>query len=292
MPQTSATEERALEALASVPIFARLDDKSLRKLARLCTLKSFQAGDVLHEEGAMALSLLIVTSGQVEVHKGAGDQKIALETVSAGGVLGHLALLNDQPRDSGAVAVEPTECLLLTRDSFDTLVKKDPEIAWCLTPALADRVRELRRLTVEAKQGREATPTAKAAEKDAGAPRRAAAEPAPAAADESGGTEAKADEDDEDDDSDVASAMFKMMRMQYGVMAGTAKGMTEMARTMETFLDSMAEETDLVTSHDWGGLLQRVPEAMATATREALDEAGKAPKEMMDAFRRYSEAKS
>lgn len=283
MVQTSATDERTLEALAKVPIFARLDDRDLRKLARLCTLKSFAAGDVLFEEGAMALSLFIVTSGQVEVYKGAGDRRITLEKVATGGLLGHLGLLDDQPRASGAAAIEPTECLLLTRDSFDTLVRKDPEIAWCLTPALAGRLRELQRLAMEA-QLAQASP----------APEVSAGPAGTAAAGDTAGAETHDDEDDQDDDeaSDIASAMLKMMRMQYGVMAGTAKGMTEMAKAMETFLDSMAEETDLETSEDWGELFQKIPEAMATATREAMDDASKAPGEMMDAFRRYTEDKS
>ena len=284
MNQTPATEERILEALAKVPIFSRLDEKGRRKLARLCTMKSFDAGDVLYEEGAMGLSLFIVTSGRVEVYKGSGKDRVAVERVAAGGVLGQVALLDDQPRAASAEALEPTDCLLLTRDSFDTLVKRDPEIAWCLTPALAERVRDLLGVAAAAKQAEQAAP--KAAAGSAGTAEHAAAEET--VDDGEGGD----DGDEEDDDSEWASAMFKMMRMQYGMMAGAAKGMTEMAKAMETFIDSMAEETDFKTKEDWGDFFSKVPDAMVTATREALDSCEDMPEEMMDAYRRYSESES
>ena len=286
MTQPRATEDRILEALAKVPIFSGLDEKARRKLARLCTMKSFTAGDVLYEEGAMGLGLFIVTSGRVEVYKGSGDDRIALESQAAGGVLGQLALLDAQPRAASAMAVEATECLLLTRDGFDTLVKRDPEIAWCLTPSLAERVRELLALAAEAKQARQAAPEKEKATGEPGAGAKSEARGETTAA-----KDAADDEDDEDDDdSEWSSAMFKMMRLQYGMMCGAAKGMTEMTKAMETFLDSMAEETEFKTKEDWSDFFGKIPDAMVTATRDAMDSCEKMPQEMMDAYKRYSES--
>lgn len=299
MNPTAGGEERILEALAKVPLFSGLDDRSRRKLAKLCTLKKFKTGDVLYEEGAMGLSMFLVTSGQVEVYKGKGEGKVTLEKAGPGGVLGQLALIDERPRAAGAAALEPTECLLLTRDSFETLVKKDPQIAWCLTPALADRIRGLQGLAAEAKLAEKAAiETPRAA--DSAGPAKAGAKEAKAGEPEKGqkksGAEGKAkakkepaddDKDDDDEASDIESAMFKMMRMQFGMMAGAAKGMTEMAHAMETFLDSMAEETDFKTRADWGDLLKKMPDAMVTATRAAMDDCDRLPEEMVDAYRRY-----
>jgi CRP-like cAMP-binding protein len=287
MNQTPATEDRVLEALARVPIFSQLDDRDRRKLAKLCTLKSFEAGDLLYEEGTMGLSLFIVTSGQVEIFRSSNGTKVGLGKVAVGGVLGQLALLDDRPRAASAEALETTECLLITRDSFDTLVKKEPEIAWCLTPGLAERIRDLQGLAMEAwlaqeEKEKEEAETAPAAEEPKAEEKAAKAEEEES--DDSDG------EDDDDEPSDLESALFKMMRMQYGIMAGTAKGMTETARVMEKFLDSMADETELKTNEDWGDLLGKIPEAMVTASRAAMDEAEKVPEEMVDAYRRYSDS--
>jgi CRP-like cAMP-binding protein len=283
MTQPPATEDRILDALAGVPTFSQLDDKSRRKLAKLCTLKSFAAGDVLFEEGVMGLSLFVVISGKVERHKGSDDRKVGMGTVTAGGVLGALALLDGQPRSATAVAMEATECLLVTRDGFETLVKKDPQIAWCLTPALAGQIRELQGKAVETELSREEAPSpAKADEAPA---KVAAAEAEEEAADEDG-------EDEDDEPSELESALFKMMRMQFGLIAGAAKGMTETARVMEKFLDSMAEETEIKTNEDWGDMVGKIPDAMVTATRKAMDESEKVPEEIVDAYHRYSDSEN
>ena len=96
---------------------------------------------------------------------------------------------------------------------------------------------------------------------------------------------------EEDETSELESAFFKMMRMQYGLMASGAKGMTEMAKMMETFIGSLAEETDIKTNEDWRDILESAPDAMITATRKALDDGDKAAQEVVDAYRRYSEGK-
>ncbi len=286
MNQTAATEDQNLEALAKVPLFSHLDDRSLRKLARLCKPRSFETGDVLYEEGALGLSLFIVTSGQVEIHRGSGDRRVGLERVTAGGVLGQLALLDEKPRAAGATTLEPTECLQLTRDSFDTLVKKDPQIALCLTPGLAGRVRDLQGLAMEAKLAQQGLPGATAESAKTSAETRNA-EPEKVDEVEPDG----ADDGDEDDDesSELASALFQVMRMQYGLMVGSARAMGEMARTVETFLDSMAAEADFKTSDDWSDFFGKLPEAMVSATRSAMDEFEKVPEEMVDAYQKYGD---
>ena len=286
MPQAPKSADRVLEALAKVPAFAHLDERNRRKLARLCTLKSFAAGDVLYEEGALGLGLFIVVSGRVERYKGGDAKKVGLGTVGAGGILGQLALIDEQPRSASAAALEASECLLLTRDGFDTLVKKDPQIAWCLTPDLAGRIRELQAQAMAAELAREKA----AAARPAAEPAEAAGAKAKRAKKETGEEDAGSSEDDEDDKtSDIESAFFKMMRMQFGMMAGAAKYMTETSRVMEKFLDSMADETEVKTSEDWGDMMGKIPDAMVTATREAMDRCDEVPKKMVDAYRRYSD---
>ena len=280
MTEAPRSEVQVLEALAGIPIFSTLDDRARRKLAKLCTLKTYQAGDVLFEEGAIGLSVFIVVSGRAESYKSSDGKKVGLGTVEAGGVLGGIALLDDSPRSASAAAVETTECLLLTRDSFETLVKKDPQIAWCLVPSLAGRVRELegRALELELERRKEGG-GAKTAEKKAESKRPEA-------------KETVAQEEDEDEEiSELESAFYKMMRMQYGLLAGGARSMTEMAKMMERFFDSLAEETDLKTSEDWRGILEAAPDAMVTATRKVMDETDGAAQEIVDAYRRYSEGK-
>ena len=286
MKETPRTEDQVLEALAGIPSFSTLDDRGRRKLAKLCTLKTYQAGDVLFEEGAIGLSVFVVVSGRAESYRTSDGRKVGLGTVEAGGVLGGIALLDDSPRSASAAALETTECLLLTRDSFETLIKKDPQIAWCLVPSLAGRVRELEGRAMELELGRGDRDRGKGAA-------RATQEKAERKTVEAQPSDAGEDEDEDEDEevSELESAFYKMMRMQYGLLAGGARGLTEMAKMMESFFDALAAETDLKTSEDWRGILESTPDAMVTATRKAMDESDSAAQEVVDAYRRYSEGK-
>jgi CRP-like cAMP-binding protein len=285
MSEAPASEARVLEVLSHVPTFSQLDEKSRRKLAKLCVLKSFRPDDVILEEATMALGLYIVISGRVEMYKSSDGTRISVGEIETGGIIGQIALLDDQPRSASAVAVEATECLLLTRDSFETLVRRDPQIAWCLVPAVVGRVRDLESRAMETELRLEELRQKATSESEvvAAAPEEKAKE-----------TETKTDAGDEDDKdeelSDLESAFYKMMRMQYGLMAGAAKGVTEMSRLMETFLDSLADETELKTSEDWRDILEKIPDAMVTATREVMDKGEKVPDEMVDAYHCYSDS--
>lgn len=276
MNPARATADRVLEAVAKVPVLSHLDDRRRRRLARLCTLKSFEPGDELYEEGAMGLRLFIVVSGAVRIHKSSGDRQVELGKVLAGGILGQVALLDDQPRGAAAVALEPSECLLLTRDSFSTLVRKDPQIAWCLTQGLAERVRDLQQLAVEAALARDER-------LEEGAP------PADAGSAELEDEESDLAEEDEDSATALGSAILRMMRVQFGLLAGGARGMSETAKALETFLDSLGEEMAFTGDEDWSDLIRKFPQATWTAVGSAIDQWDKVPEEMLDAYARYGE---
>jgi CRP/FNR family cyclic AMP-dependent transcriptional regulator len=139
----SEAENTAEDFLARAPLFARLGRRSLRKLAGLCVPRDFDTGAVLISEGDTGLGLFVVVSGRVEVTKGEGASKVRFAVMERGDLLGEMALIDDQPRSASAVALEPSRCLLITRNSFLSLAEKDPEIAWCLLPTLAYRIRDL-----------------------------------------------------------------------------------------------------------------------------------------------------
>lgn len=100
---------------------------------------------------------------------------------------------------------------------------------------------------------------------------------------------ATASEDEKEETSDAAEAVMKMMRMQYGLMMGGAKGITGVAKLAETFLDSLGDKTE-VTDSKLSEFMEKLPEGLAKATRETVDEAEGLPQEMVDAYRRFSKA--
>jgi len=303
MNESASAEERVFDGLAKVPIFSALDDRSRRKLAKLCALKTFEAGDVILEEGAIGLSVFIVTSGQAERFKSRDGAKVCLGRVEPGGVLGEVALLDDRPRSTSAAALEPTECLLLTRDSLETLIKKEPRIAWCLVPGLAGRVRDLQGLAMEteleqmSRNGDEKganqaqSPKKGQPPEKAQSPEKARSPEKTAVVKEVEPAVPREDHRTRHEPSEPESPLVKVLRMQFGLLAGSARGMTEMAKMMENFLGSLADETDLDSSKAWRDRLENAPKSVITAMRKAMENGGEVSREILDAYRRHQAGK-
>lgn len=254
---------QATEYLGQVPLFAQLTRGQLRKLARHCIPRSYAEGTLIIEEGSVGLGLFLITAGRVEIFKGHGDGRVDLATLEAGGIVGELSVIDDTERSANVRTVTDTECLLLTRDSFQTLLRQDPEIVWCLVPVLAQRVRALQ---VRVLSEQQSTATG-----DHPAPAKAASETSSVAA----------------ADAAASDALVKLARAQYaGVMAGVT-GLEEAARVSTAFLRRLARETELDSAARSGSLLRRLPEGLLAASGEAWTEGEKLPEKVVASFLRH-----
>lgn len=263
------------QTLARVPFFADLSGRDLKRLAALCVPKDFVEGAEILSEGAVGLGLYLITEGRVEVFKTEDGRRWRLAELGTGDVLGEMALIDAKPRSASAVALVPTAALLLSRDSFQTVVRKRPAVAWALVPELAGRLRDVENRLM-------------AAERAVQVDKRAESEPETADVEPEKETE-PSERSDESDDASGSSpgAAGGLLRAPYAlVMSGLAGagGSLRMARnTARALADALELERD-------GGLLQalgRLPRGTVTAAVTSFLEAGKIPVEMTDAFLRH-----
>jgi CRP-like cAMP-binding protein len=148
---TSMVETRTpAQTLATVPLFGGLDEAGLDSIARGLRARRFRRGETIFHLGDPGDALFIVASGIVKITlpSETGDEAI-LATLRPGDFFGELALLDGAPRSATAVALEPTETLVLPRDRFRELISAEPAIRDALLAALA---RELRRLTIHVEE--------------------------------------------------------------------------------------------------------------------------------------------
>lgn len=272
---TGSTED----LLARVPLFAELNQRSLRRLAKLCIPRSYSEGTEIITEGSTGLGMFLITAGRVEIFKSDEDSTIPLAVMKAGDILGEMALVDDRPRSASAVALEPTRCLLITRDSFHTLRMRDPEIAWCVVPTLATRLRALQTRVIEGEfsdavpepVGRAGTPVprtiGKAVRADSGA-------------------EPDLESEDQGED-DSGGPGVRLLREQYALMMAGVTGLQGSARLLGVFLRTLAAEAELSDSSGMTEVARRTPRGMVGALRKALSEAEKLPEQMISTFRRH-----
>jgi len=136
----------AVEALRRCALFAKVDDETLALCASSLRIRRYRKNETIFHQGDPGDSLYIIESGSVKIvlPSPEGEEGAIIATLLRGDFFGELALLDGAPHSATAVAIEPTESLVLRRDRFDELVENEPALRRALFASL---VMELRRLT-------------------------------------------------------------------------------------------------------------------------------------------------
>ncbi|UXI70330.1 cyclic nucleotide-binding domain-containing protein [Tahibacter amnicola] len=92
------------------------------------TLQTFNAGDVLFNEGEIGDCLHLVRVGSLTISRIIGGKDVVLSYVPAGNYVGEMALLGDSKRSATARAAIATETVRLDGESFKTLVARLPAL--------------------------------------------------------------------------------------------------------------------------------------------------------------------
>jgi CRP/FNR family transcriptional regulator len=130
------------ETLGNAFMFAELRDSDLKRLAKLMSPAKFAAGSVVIQEGDPADSLFVVNSGKLEAnHRDSAGNAQELATYGPGDFFGEMALFEGSPRSATVRAIEDSDCLTMTRGDFMAELKKHPQIAVGMLPALVRRLR-------------------------------------------------------------------------------------------------------------------------------------------------------
>jgi CRP-like cAMP-binding protein len=127
------------QTLASVPLLADLDRRTLKRLAEQGKRRTYAPGEVVIREGDTASALYIIIKGRVRVERHDSAEGPVGE-LRAGDFFGELALIEERPRSATIVATEETECVLFVAWEFTALLKEHPEMAVPMMNALIARL--------------------------------------------------------------------------------------------------------------------------------------------------------
>jgi len=112
-----------------------------------CISVEFEAGDYMIEGGHAAAGLYVLLEGRVFVLSNHGER---IADVSAGSVIGEMALVDGGLRSADVVAETAVATLLMTKHQFQAIGRNRPEIALTvmtnLCRIMSSRVRHLHQL--------------------------------------------------------------------------------------------------------------------------------------------------
>ena len=140
-PTPGQIDETA-EFLGRLTIFQYLKQDALERLAGQLSLVSLPEGPIFKEKDPVH-GLYIIKSGNAKVTKSAqgGETEAVLAILGQGDSFGEIGLIDGMPRSADVSAMQATECYLLDRDVFFSLLEQHPEMARHMLQALASMVR-------------------------------------------------------------------------------------------------------------------------------------------------------
>ena len=99
---------------------------------------SFKAGETIFEQGQLGEEMYVIEEGEVDIVFG---EKV-INTHEAGEIFGEMALIDNQPRSSSAVAKSDCKVAPVSQKRFIFLVQEHPYFSLQVMRVLAERLRK------------------------------------------------------------------------------------------------------------------------------------------------------
>ena len=134
--------------LRRIPLFREFDDASCDAMIGVLKVRQFAAGECVFQQGELGDTMVIVSSGHLRVElDDAKGTRTSIGSISAGEVVGEMAVLDPAPRASSVTAVSETLVYELSRASLQELRQTAPEASAAIVSAVINDVtRRLRQI--------------------------------------------------------------------------------------------------------------------------------------------------
>jgi CRP-like cAMP-binding protein len=130
--------------IARNPTLAALEPEALRLIAFAAETKSYRAGDILFRRDEISNGGVVVLTGSVAVDP-SGLGAATARIVRPPALIGETALLLQTRRPATAIAREPTNVMLISRQLFLRVLAEFPGSAEKLRQAMGTRLRQFTR---------------------------------------------------------------------------------------------------------------------------------------------------
>lgn len=107
-------------------LVARMVDKEIQRFEEVFYVTLFHAGEPLVIQGERGQTAYLADEGEVEVVIKSGENLIPLSTISAGHLIGEIAMLTSEPRTASLIAKVDTSCFSFDRTDFIKLMYEEP----------------------------------------------------------------------------------------------------------------------------------------------------------------------
>jgi len=130
--------------LASVEVFAHLEERELEEVARVAVPRTFDRGEMVFREGDSGDTCYVIRSGSIVIRRDHGSgtgRTLTLAEFRSGAFFGELAMFGGEVRSATAEVLEETTLVALLSGDMQRVMRSSPEIAVKMLQGLAHRLR-------------------------------------------------------------------------------------------------------------------------------------------------------
>ena len=138
LAQPRAIGSAAARALAATPLFAGMPSDALQALVANLQLVSLDRGEVLFHENDVSDALYVIVEGEVAVQTEGPPR--AESRLGAGGFLGEVALMTDQPRSATVICTQAAELLRIDRHTLSRVLANHGDLLRAVLRFVRDRL--------------------------------------------------------------------------------------------------------------------------------------------------------
>jgi CRP-like cAMP-binding protein/Fe-S-cluster-containing hydrogenase component 2 len=143
--------ERSLSNhLRSVPLFATLSEDFIEHLRESVELVSYNQGQIICQEGAVADAFYLIRSGVVRVSQHLPGGEIVRTYLSRGDYFGEIGLLRSITRTATCSALDAVDVVKIPAPEFNVMLEKFPAVRAQLEPVAAARLAADQQKTIPA----------------------------------------------------------------------------------------------------------------------------------------------
>lgn len=127
-----------MDELKKQVLFEDLTGAELERLSKVLGERTLQKDEVLFKEGDDTKGIYMIRSGKIEITKVTPDGwKQTLAVLTKENFFGELSILEKRKHEANAVAIEKTELIKLTKESFEKMERDDVALASRIIKKLA-----------------------------------------------------------------------------------------------------------------------------------------------------------
>lgn len=136
------TFEKTREGAGPNSLLAELTESQLRAMLAISRRATYRKGEVLYNQGDTGNSAALILSGAIKISTfSAAGREIVFAYLSAGDMVGDVAVLDGSVRTATATAAEKVECFILPRAELNRMIASDPDLAVAVIRFLCGRLR-------------------------------------------------------------------------------------------------------------------------------------------------------